>query len=502
MSKYDVIVIGAGNGGLMSAAMTAKNGLKTLVLEKHNIPGGCATSFVRGRFEFEPSLHELCSVGTEEKPGSVYKLFDNVDAKINWKYDDNLFRVILKGENGYDVTIKAGEEGFVESMEEAVPGCRESIMKFFEMAETMKKALNYMKDASVPVKLLTKYNDFIKSGAYSTEELFDYLKMPQKAQDIINTYWSYLGVPTDDLIGMHFANMVHSYIVDGAAMPEKRSHELSLALAKAIYDNNGEIWYNSEVKGLLFDEEGKVCGVKVNGKEIYAKEVISNIIPHNIYNMIGKDRIPKRDLKLANARKFGLSMITAYIGLDCAKEELGINDYTVFVTTESNPRKQFEKCGEGSLYIVNCLNVVIPDCTPKGTCSLFFTFPMFDRDFPKDLKPEDYKKFKNEFVRKYIEDYEKVMGIDIMSHIEEISIATPVTFARYLNTPTGEIYGYETSEWDNIMLRSLLGSKDTQIKGLTFVGGHASRGDGYSSAYHTGFSGANSVIKKINEERK
>lgn len=64
-NQFDVIVVGAGNAGLVAAATTAKNGLKTLLLEKNNIPGGCATSFVRGRFEFEPSLHELASVGTK-----------------------------------------------------------------------------------------------------------------------------------------------------------------------------------------------------------------------------------------------------------------------------------------------------------------------------------------------------------------------------------------------------------------------------------------------------
>ena len=57
--KYDAIVIGAGNGGLTSATRLALNGMKTLLLEKHNLPGGFATSFVRGRFECEGSLHEL-----------------------------------------------------------------------------------------------------------------------------------------------------------------------------------------------------------------------------------------------------------------------------------------------------------------------------------------------------------------------------------------------------------------------------------------------------------
>ena len=50
MKQYDVIVIGAGNGGLAAAATCAKAGLSTLLLERHNIPGGSASSFVRGRF--------------------------------------------------------------------------------------------------------------------------------------------------------------------------------------------------------------------------------------------------------------------------------------------------------------------------------------------------------------------------------------------------------------------------------------------------------------------
>ena len=64
MKEYDVIVVGAGNGGLVAAATTAQAGYKTLLLEKHNLPGGCATSFIRGRFEFEPALHELCAEDT------------------------------------------------------------------------------------------------------------------------------------------------------------------------------------------------------------------------------------------------------------------------------------------------------------------------------------------------------------------------------------------------------------------------------------------------------
>lgn len=94
MEKYDVIVIGAGNSGLVAAATTAADGKKTLLLEKHNLPGGSATSFCRGRFEFEPSLHELAQVGSPENPGAVRELFERMGADVTWYHENRTYRVI------------------------------------------------------------------------------------------------------------------------------------------------------------------------------------------------------------------------------------------------------------------------------------------------------------------------------------------------------------------------------------------------------------------------
>lgn len=71
MTGFDVVVIGAGNGGLTAAASLAKAGFKTLILERHNVPGGCATSFCRGRFEFEVALHQLSGYGQAGNPGPL-----------------------------------------------------------------------------------------------------------------------------------------------------------------------------------------------------------------------------------------------------------------------------------------------------------------------------------------------------------------------------------------------------------------------------------------------
>ena len=80
VKNYDAIVIGAGNGGLVAAARLAKEGKKTLLIERHNLPGGFATSFVRGRFEFEASLHELCGIGSITGKSPLLKIFQEVGA--------------------------------------------------------------------------------------------------------------------------------------------------------------------------------------------------------------------------------------------------------------------------------------------------------------------------------------------------------------------------------------------------------------------------------------
>src|ERR687884_12475 len=49
MLDYDIIVIGAGIGGLTAAALLARAGYHVLALEGHIEPGGCASSFERKR---------------------------------------------------------------------------------------------------------------------------------------------------------------------------------------------------------------------------------------------------------------------------------------------------------------------------------------------------------------------------------------------------------------------------------------------------------------------
>ena len=64
-SKYEVIVIGAGLGGLTAASLLAKRGLDVLVIEHHNLPGGACTSFRREDRIFDAGAALIFGFGTE-----------------------------------------------------------------------------------------------------------------------------------------------------------------------------------------------------------------------------------------------------------------------------------------------------------------------------------------------------------------------------------------------------------------------------------------------------
>ena len=126
-----------------------------------------------------------------------------------------------------------------------------------------------------------------------------------------------------------------------------------------------------------------------------------------------------------------------------------------------------------------CLNIVNPEATPPGTAHFAITSGYAADAWDKAVTPENYVRVKREIADKMIERYEEVMGIDIRNHIEEIAIATPVTFARYMGTPQGVIYGYHSSRWDGMSARTMVGGSEPTVPGLFFVGAHGNRLSGF-----------------------
>ena len=69
--EFDAIVVGAGVAGLSAAAVLAKSG-RTLVLERHNVPGGCASFYQRDGYRFDVGATLVGGFGIR----GVHRLFN------------------------------------------------------------------------------------------------------------------------------------------------------------------------------------------------------------------------------------------------------------------------------------------------------------------------------------------------------------------------------------------------------------------------------------------
>lgn len=496
MAKYDVVVVGAGNSGLAAAIRTQLAGKKTLLIEQHNLPGGCATSFRRGRFEIEPSLHELCDIGPESMPGEVRQLFDEYGVKLNWVPVPDCFRVISKYSDGtpMDVTMPHGIDAFIEKMEYYVPGSTPKMKELFDIYEEIRQGAGYTAACAGnadPKVMREKYPNMLRLGAYPVNKVFKAMKLPQKCQDILSVYWGYLGVDMNHVSFFHYASMMQRYVRMGAFIPAHTSHEISTAMLERFRELGGEAWFNCRAEEFLFDGD-KLCGVRTSLGDVECDMCMPNINPDIIYSkMMPKELIPEREKKLSAARdgRYSARMFTAYFCLDCDYHELGIENYSYFLAGSSDSEREYNTINgsldENEYCIFLCENVANPEASPEGTCICFITTMGAPADW-NDLSQKDYVAMKNKTVDKMLKIVKDKTGIDMTGHIEEMSVASPWTFARYLNAPEGAVYGYEVRDWDGIMARMMMLKQDYPIRGLRPVGAAGPRGDGYSAAYITG----------------
>lgn len=509
--NYDVVVIGAGNGGLTAAIRVLQGGFSCLLLEKHNLPGGFATSFKRGRFEFEASLHELNDFGSPEEPGDIRTLFRSlgVEDKIDWIRIPEAYHLITTDKK-YDCVMPFGVDAYIEKMEEYCPGSRKSMTEFFELCNEVRDAQTYSNSVNGNTDsnyMKANFPNFIKAGSYSVNEVLDALKMPKKAQDILNAYWCYLGVDCDRMSFLHYGSMVIRYITRDAWMPKMRSHEISLAMDTRIRELGGDIWYQSEAEKILTDDDNKIKGVKLSdGTIINTKHVIANCSPHLVFGKLLEEKsVTEKMVRATNARTFAGRGLTLFLGLNKSAEELGIESHNYFIYDTADSVKQYDlmkKIDTNHVQATVCLNKAYPECSPKGTCMMYFT-TMFMSDDWGNVTEEDYFKAKDRIAEDMINVFERETGCKIRDSIEEICLASPTTYARYCGHPEGVIYGYETCDWDSLMPRMMMMKEDAELfPGLRFAGGYAMRSSGYSSSYVSGDLSGRQTVGDLKREGK
>lgn len=505
--KYDVIIIGASLAGLTAALTLKKEGYDVLVLEQHNLPGGVATSFVRGGVELEASLHEMMSIGSKEYPLKIRKFLEENDIFVDWvkvpiayRYvDDEIDFVLHAGTNG-DFSLPAKE--IAEACKDKDGSIYNKLMEFFTVCLNIYKSTNSGDiDKLSKIQMIKRHPDLVKSLGYSVQEVFDALKLPNKVQDILAAYWVYLGSPVKDLPFTVYGFMLADYLGYGSYIPRNTSHEMSLKVLEKVESLGVQVEFNQRVKSILV-KDNKVQGVRLKNDEVInSTYVISGAYPNSVYSSMiePKEEVPEDAIKWVNAMELSLSVFSLILLLDKDYKELGIKDYATFYSPKGMHSNDTFNSGykiDTWDYIASiCINVAIEDASPKNTCVYSITYLPMGEAF-KDIELDKYEDYKNKLIDHFIEMESKRLGINLKDHIIETVVETPLSVSHYTGAYMGSIYGYRHKMNNHTAARLQTEMNERYISGLAFAGAHQIDGDGMAVAFTNGIKGAKEIMEE------
>jgi prolycopene isomerase len=493
MSQYDVVVIGAGNGGLTAAASLAQKGLKVLMLERHNVPGGCATSFRRGRFEFEVALHQLSGFGTESRPGPLRMFLDSLGVvdTLDWVAMENLYRVVLPGE--LDLILSSDRGKMIATLQERFPQESEAIERFFDLVYKFYHEIIrafYMKDPDISKE---KYPLYFKYSLKSAQEVLDEYFTDPLLQAAISVYWCYIGLGPDHLTFTDLAALLFAYLEFKPFHLKGGSQALSSAILDQFLSHGGEVRFNCAAQQILV-EDGRVKGVMTEvGDVVDCKYVVSNASSLDTYmELMDSEAAVAEEVGKLSGSTVGPSSLTLYIGLDCAPEEVGINEATNFILTGSDMNRGYDRFKtldtSEDMLLLTCYNLLDPGFAPPG-CTQLVIVGLKYADPWIEIPPADYYRVKYEAAEGFLENIEKVFP-GLREHIEEIEVATPITHMRFLGQPGGAIYGFDQFAKEG----ALFNNRKPPLKGLYLAGAWAGSG-GFQPTLTSGGQAARAIVK-------
>ena len=135
--QYDVVVIGSGLGGLISAIILAKEGYSVCVLEKNNQFGGNLQTFVRDKTIFDTGIHYIGGLSEGQNLYKYFKYLGIMDELKLKKLDENGFDIISFEKENEEYPHAQGYDNFVNQLSKFFPEEKESIQRYCEKVVTI-----------------------------------------------------------------------------------------------------------------------------------------------------------------------------------------------------------------------------------------------------------------------------------------------------------------------------------------------------------------------------
>lgn len=492
--KYDVIIIGAGLGGLSVAALLAKEEKKkVLVLEQHYLFGGYATSFKREGHEIDISLHQTSGLKTTFYKKMLEKC--GVLDRIKWIQHPFLYQTIDKNGEWHDFH-NADVKKNKKDLYRRYPKLRDkfSIWFWYSALWLAGKQLAIWEYGNNSFLL----NPFVKFFAPLLCPLVVFSQfipvqvwLPKKNKALLRELFHLMGYFGDKIKGMNMQTpmaALYGYCYDGGVSAEGGGQAISNEFVKVIKENDGQLKKNRMVQEIL-TEGNKAIGVKTHRDEFfYADNIICNANPISVFQKMLPKNLAEKQLRKFSKREISMTAEGFYLVLNCPVEKL-------------NPK--FENCYEVSIDLPEDKEIVLTfqsnvygkEKAEGKTVLNAFKIGYYSEW--ENLNEEEYLAKKKAATDQMLDIIEKQLP-KIREHILVSEYATPKTMQRYTLNERGALYGWSQIQGQAVFRRHLR----TKVKNLFFSSAWVFPSGGYEGAIRSGYYIFNKYFCRKEKRRK
>ncbi|MDY6780992.1 MAG: carotene isomerase [Cyanobacteriota bacterium] len=490
-SAFDVIVIGSGIGGLVTATQLAARGANVLVLERYLIPGGSAGYFERQGYRFDVGASMIFGFGTQGTTNLLTRALDAVNVSLETVPDSCQIHYHLPDD--LELKVHRDYENFLQELIAYFPHEREGIRRFYDECWKVFNCLNAMELLSLEEPRYLARVFF--QHPLACLGLVKYL--PQNAGDIARRYiqderllkfidmecycWSVVSADKTPAInaGMVFSDRHYG----GINYPKGGVGQIAQKLVEGLETTGGAIAYKARVTEILV-EDGKAVGVKMaDGREYRAKRIVSNATRWDTFEkLLPPEQMPPGERRWQKRYKKSPSFLSLHLGVKAEVLPGGTECHHILL-------EEWEKMeDEQGTIFVSIPTLLDPSLAPEGHHIIHCFTPSWIEEW-RGLASRDYQRKKEEAAERLIGRLEGIFpGIEAAIDYEEVG--TPRTHRRFL--------GREDGTYGPIPRRKLAGLlgmpfNRTAVPGLYCVGDSTFPGQGLNAVAFSGFACAHRI---------
>src|SRR5216683_1325100 len=276
---YDVVVIGSGIGGLVTAALLAEHGrLRVLVLERHYTAGGFTHTFRRPGFEWDVGVHYI---GKVNEQGSVLRaVFDHLTSgELEWADMGDGYDTIAFGDERYP--LPRGKAALRHMLVSRFPAEAQGIDRYFACVEAaVHRSSLFFGEKALPSFLSRAFGPalrypFLRYARRSTADVISECVGDPRLRGVLTAQWGNYGLtPSQSSFGIHA--LVADHYFGGAAYPVGGASRIAETIIPKIERHGGAVLTRAEVQSILL-EGTRAIGVRMaDGREFRAECVVSD----------------------------------------------------------------------------------------------------------------------------------------------------------------------------------------------------------------------------------